>query len=350
MLKPPRRALALGLVAFSLALAAGCGEDGAADLPAGVVARVGDASITQEQLDRAVAQSKAEVQQQGGTFPTADSAQFDQVRQQALENLRLERIVEFEARKCGKPCRVEGGDVDDELARIVETNFNGSEKQLTTFLTQTGRSQDDARKLVRSQLEQRELFDHITRGVRFSAADARRYYEENPAEFRTPAGRSAKHILVKTKAEADRIRAQATPQNFGGLARRFSTDQGSKGQGGELGPLQRGQLVPEFEKAAFALGDGEISQPVKTQFGWHVILVDTTPARVTPFAQARAGIVSTQLQAKRQAEFTKWRDGVIEGWTDRTVYANESLGPPSTTAGAGATAPQGAPPPTSTTP
>ena len=111
---------------------------------------------------------------------------------------------------------------------------------------------------------------------------------------------------MPTKAEADQIRAELTPENFAELARENSTDTGSAKQGGSLGPIQKGQLVPEFEKVAFSLKDGEISQPVKTQFGWHIITVDITPAKTTSFADAKDQIVQTQLSQKRQAEYTKW--------------------------------------------
>ena len=132
---------------------------------------------------------------------------------------------------------------------------------------------------------------------------------------------------MPTKAEADRIRAEVTPENFAELARENSTDTGSAKQGGSLGPIQKGQLVPEFEKVAFALKDGEISQPVKTQFGWHIIMVDITPAKTTSFADAKDQIVQTQLSQKRQAEYTTWYTGVLKDWDGRTVYANADLKP-----------------------
>ncbi len=123
---------------------------------------------------------------------------------------------------------------------------------------------------------------------------------------------------MATKAEADRIRAEVTPENFAALAKKYSTDTGSAPQGGSLGQIQKGQLVPAFEKVAFALKSGEISQPVKTQFGWHIITVTTTPARTTPFAEAKAQIISSQLAAKRQAVYGAWSAKAFESWTKRT--------------------------------
>lgn len=328
-------ALAAGVLVFGLSA---CGDD-AAKLPDGVVAQVGDAEISQAALDEALAQAKASAESQGQTFPQADTPEYTQAEQQTLEGLVIEEVVQFEARKCGPPCAVTDAEVTAALDEIVQTNFGGDRKEFNKFLKQQKITRAKARELVRYQEQQEKLYNQVTRGVRFSRADAKAYYEQNPDQFRVAKGRTARHILVKTKAEADRIRAQVTADNFAELAKQYSTDTGSKQQGGDLGQIQRGQLVPEFEKVAFALKDGEISQPVKTQFGWHIITVDITPARVTPFDEAVDGIISQQLEAERQETWTTWRDAVLEEWRARTVYADSDLEPPSTTDAETTTAP-----------
>lgn len=313
------------------AIGAGCGGGGGSaqveDLPDGVVAQVGDQSLTEAELTRAVDQQRAQAEQQGVSFPAAGSEGFEQVRRQALETLVLQRVVNFEARRCGEPCKVTKKDVDAELQRIIDQEFNGSQEEFDTFLQESNITPADARRILRFSLQQPLLFNRVTRGVRFSDKDAREFYDANRSQFQMPAGRTASHILVETEEEASALREQATPENFGELAEENSTDEGSAEQGGDLGVIQRGQLVPPFEEVAFALKDGEISQPVETQFGWHLILVDITPAQTTPFAEARQQIKVSQLQAARQEEFTEWRDGVIEDWNDRTSYADETLLP-----------------------
>jgi parvulin-like peptidyl-prolyl isomerase len=100
----------------------------------------------------------------------------------------------------------------------------------------------------------------------------------------------AAHILVASRAEAERISRQVTPGNFAALAKKFSTDQGSAQQGGDLGSIPAGQLDSDFVRAALALRPGEISAPVQTRFGWHIIrLIDV---RVEPFEQARQQLLS----------------------------------------------------------
>jgi foldase protein PrsA len=322
------RLAVLGLLAIGLLAIAGCGNDDSAKVPEGVVAQVGDASINEAELERAIEQRRAQAESQGQTFPEEGTDNFSQVRQQALQDLVLQRIVDFEAKRCGNPCRVTKDEVDEELANIVEQSFNGSQEDFDEFLTNNKITTADARRIVRFNLQQTDLFNRVTRGVRFTQAEARAFYNQNKAQFETPAGREVSHILVADKAEADSLRAEVTQENFADLARANSTDEGSKDQGGSLGRIQRGVFVPEFEKAAFALKDGEISVPVQTQFGWHIITVDVIPKRTTSFSEARSQIRQQQLQQARQQEFNEWRDGVLAEWRERTVYASSDLEPP----------------------
>ncbi len=312
---------------LSVALAA-CGGSDSSNLPDGVVAQVGPAQITQDQLDSAVEQQVAQAQAQGQSLPAEDSDEFVAVQQLALQDLVTQDVVAFEARKCGPPCKVTDAEVAEELDEIKQANFNGSDEEFNEFLEESNLTLAEARDLVRGTQQQEKLFNFITRGVRFTDADARTFYDENEAQFQTPAGRVASHILVETEEEANEIRGEVTTESFAEIAREESTDEGSAQQGGSLGAIQRGQLVPEFEEVAFELEDGEISDPVETQFGWHIITVELTPASTTSFAEARDGIVQQQLQVERQATWTEWRDGVIEEWEGRTVYADSDLAPP----------------------
>ena len=333
--RSPRRAgVAAALVvagAVGLLLVSACGGGGSSDLSDGVVARVGDSNITQVQLDRAIAQRSAEAKASGQTLPAEGQEGFDQVRQQAVQDLVQRRIIDFEARDCGTPCNVTEADIDADLARITKQNFGGSTKQFDAFLAERKISAADARDIVKDGLQQKALFNNVTRGIRYTDADAQKYYDQNIAQFKVAAGRRVSHILVPTKAEAEKIRAEVTPQNFAQLAREDSTDTTTKDKGGDLGALVKGQFVPEFDKAAFALKDGEISEPVKTQFGWHIITVDTTPAHTTSFAEAKAGIIASQLAQKRQQAYVDWSQGVLKKWDARTVYADDSLKPPAAT-------------------
>jgi parvulin-like peptidyl-prolyl isomerase len=322
------------LIAGALGLlACGSSSSDSSSLPQGVVAQVADSQITAAELQRSVDQQAAAAKAQGQTFPKQGTAQFDQVRASVLQQIVLERIVDFEANKCGPSCKVTPKAIDQQLDMIRNSSqFGGSEKKFKKFLADRKLTMADARRILRYQLEQPKLVSHVTRKVRFTAADAKKYYDENPSQFRVPAQRQARHILVKDKALADKISGEVDNGNFASLAKRYSIDPGSKSQGGELGAIQKGQVVPEFEKVVFSLKDGQISKPFKTQFGWHIVQVQITPARHQSFAQAKSQIISTQLSSKRNAEFTKWRDKILGDYQKRTTYADEKLKPPETTA------------------
>lgn len=323
--------IAILLAGATLGLSA-CGSDDGANLPDGVVARVGDSDITQTQLDRLLEQ--AEAGQQGTAFPKKGTPEYTDYERQGLQQLISQRIIEFEAKKCGKPCVVPNADVEKQLDTLKEQQSGGDDKKFATFLKDRKFTLAEARRVVRITLAQTKVENNVTRGIRFTPADAKKYYDSNRTEFRRQEERTASHILVATEAEATALRAEATPANFAALARANSTDTGTKTNGGDLGLIQKGQLVPEFEKVAFALKQGQISEPVKTQFGWHLIFVTkVTPARTIPFAEARADIIKQQLAAKRQAELQKWGETTLKSWEDRTVYANDDLKPQTSTEG-----------------
>jgi parvulin-like peptidyl-prolyl isomerase len=122
----------------------------------------------------------------------------------------------------------------------------------------------------------------------------RQEYQRNIADYTTVA---VDHILLKTEPEANDVYRQVTApgstrDDFLALAKQVSTDPTVKQNGGSLPMSSAGQYVAEFASAAVALSSGEISQPVQTQYGWHVIRLEEK--QVTPFAQARDQILQTE--------------------------------------------------------
>jgi peptidyl-prolyl cis-trans isomerase C len=118
----------------------------------------------------------------------------------------------------------------------------------------------------------------------------------------------ARHILVASEQEAKQIRARLDKgEKFEDLAKQYSLD-GSKDYGGDLGYFSAPEMVPEFSKAAFALKPGEVSQPVKTDFGWHIIkLEDRKMGGAQPYDQVKTAIRNILLRKKTQEKIIALR-------------------------------------------
>lgn len=142
------------------------------------------------------------------------------------------------------------------------------------------------------------------------------YYDTHKNEYAHEEMVKAQHILIKVSDAADQEQVAAAKgkimaikaglergDSFAAQAQKLSDDPGSKMNGGDLGFFARGSMVPEFEAAAFSTKKGEISAPVQTQFGWHLIKVtDTKAAGHTPLAEVRDEIKTKVQEENHQAE------------------------------------------------
>jgi peptidyl-prolyl cis-trans isomerase D len=154
----------------------------------------------------------------------------------------------------------------------------------------------------------------LAQGIQPTDADLQRIYNENKDSYRIPERVNIRHILLKTtdtnpaaaaavKTKIEGLLKQARAgANFADLAKKYSEDPGSASKGGEYDGVVRGQMVPEFEKAAFALKPGEISEPVKTQYGYHIIqLISHEEPRLKPFEEVKAQL-ATEFQKQKASE------------------------------------------------
>ena len=142
-----------------------------------------------------------------------------------------------------------------------------------------------------------------------SDEDLKKFYEQNKEKFKSGEQIRASHILVKTEKEAKDILAQLkSGGNFEELAKKNSADS-SAAKGGDLGWFGKGNMVPAFEKAALALKEGQISDVVKSDFGFHIIkLTGKRPAGIRPFEEVKEQIKGAILPTKQQEVFQKIKD------------------------------------------
>ncbi|MCC8398534.1 MAG: peptidylprolyl isomerase [Rickettsia endosymbiont of Labidopullus appendiculatus] len=147
--------------------------------------------------------------------------------------------------------------------------------------------------IAKNQLIQQELMERYVKShVDEKMINAE--YDKLVASLKGKEEVKVSHILVATEKEAINIKNRLNKgEKFAKLAKDFSQDEGSKGNGGEIGYITSGQLVPEFENKALSMKVNEISSPVKTQFGWHIInVLDKRPAQVLTKEEAIANITN----------------------------------------------------------
>lgn len=135
-----------------------------------------------------------------------------------------------------------------------------------------------------------------------SETDARRFYDEQVKQLKPEVEVQARHILVESEDKAKEIAEKiAHGADFAEMAKEHSKDPGTKDEGGSLGYFSRGQMVPQFEEAAFKLEKGDISQPVQTQFGWHLIQVEDRRERQPPdFSAIKDRLMASMMHRKAQ--------------------------------------------------
>ena len=157
----------------------------------------------------------------------------------------------------------------------------------------------------------------LAAAIKIDDSAVKKHYDDAPRRYSKPGSRSASHILlplVPGAAAEEAVRAKAARlvsearggADFAELARTYSKDAGSATRGGDLGVIQKGAMVPPFEKAVFALSAGEISEPVKTEFGYHVIKVTrVSKTEAIPFEEVREDIATALRRRGGEAEFVQ---------------------------------------------
>jgi foldase protein PrsA len=303
-----KRLLLFSLVSLLVLLAAGCGGSSKKAVPATAVALVGSQPITKAEFNGLLNQARTTYKSQKRAFPKAGSAQMKQLQDQAMTYLVQRNEFEQKAKDLG--VEVTPAKVTARLAQIKKQYFGGSEKRYSAQLKAQGMTEAQVEDSIRSQLLNEAIFNKVTADVKVADKDVSNYYNEHKSQYGTPESRVVRHILVKPtqKALADQLYAQLKAGgDFAALAKKYSKDPGSAAQGGKL-TISKGQTVPPFDKAAFSLKTNEISKPVKTQYGWHIIqpLSAITKAKQTPLKDVTTSIRQQLLQQKKTEKMTQW--------------------------------------------
>jgi parvulin-like peptidyl-prolyl isomerase len=332
--------LVVPVLVAAVAIAAGCGgggddqaatTQGSENVPADAVAVVAGTPVTKAEFDRFFAQREKAAEAQGQQFPAAGTPEYVQLQNQAVDFLVQRIELAKEAESLG--IAVTDQQVTARVDELKDQFFSGDDAKYQEELKALGLTEQDVRADVRAQLIAEQIFDQVTKDVTVTAEDVKSYYDDNTEQFEVPESREVAHILVETKKEAQDLYAQLQDgADFAALAKEHSTDTASAENGGELTD-ERGSFVPEFEEVAFALDTGAVGEPVKSEFGWHIIkaLEDTKPAETTTFEDAKDSIEEQLLEERRNEAMSTWVNQVRTKFASQVSYAVGFAAPPADT-------------------
>jgi parvulin-like peptidyl-prolyl isomerase len=315
------RFLPIPVLLAAALLVAGCGGGGSSEsVPNNAVAVVGGDTVTKTQFNDLLAGAKRTYAARKTAFPKVGTTQYKSLQDQALQYLVQQSELEQRAKDLS--VAVTDKDVDARLKQIKTQYFAGSEKRYQAQLKQQGLTEAQIRQDLHAQILSEKLYNKVTADVKVGDPDVKKYYDAHKSSYEQKASRDVRHILVNTKKQADDLEQQLKGGgNFAALAKKFSKDPGSAANGGKL-TVSKGQTVPPFDKAAFALKTNEISDPVHTTYGWHIIqaLSAVKAAKTTPLKDVQDQIRSQLLQTKKTDAMTKWVDDTKKQFAKKISY------------------------------
>jgi len=272
-----------------------------------IVARVNGEAINSTELESAV---KGLEGRAGGPVP-AD--QRDRVYRGVLDDMIGYKLLAQEAK--ARKIAVPDSDIDAQIAQIRSQFPN--QQQFDQALAAQKLTLEDVRNDARSSMSVEKLVEgEIAAKIAVKPEAVTDFYQKNQDKFQQGPRVRASHILITVPQNADAAAKQQAKtkaetvlkdlragKDFAAAAKENSQDPGSAPNGGDLGFFEQGQMVPQFEQAAFALKPGEMSELVETQFGYHIIKVaEKQTQRVVPLEEAKPQIEQYLGQQNRQAE------------------------------------------------
>ncbi len=258
-----------------------------------------------EQLNRQIAM----------TGKTPDEKQMPALKQRIIDNLVARELLIQEVGKQG--IKADEAEVNAQLDAVKK---NASPEEFANSLKQMNTTEPALKEFFASQLAIKKLIDkEVASKAPVTPQEVKAFYDGNPDVFKTPEMVRASHILVKVDEKATpEEKAKALEkmkaiqkrikggEDFAKVAKEVS-DCPSKEKGGDLDFFQKGQMVPEFENAAFAMKVGDVSDIVETQFGYHIIkLTDKKEPGVMSFDEIKPRIEQHLKNEKMSQEFPKY--------------------------------------------
>ena len=244
--------------------------------------------------------------------------EYEALRNQVLSFLISAEWIEGEAE--AQDIKVSEADVKKKFDATRKQSFP-KDADYKKFLTSSGQSEQDLLYRVRLDELSNKLREKIVKGKdKVSDAQIAAYYNKNKQRFAQPERRDVRIVLTKTEAKAEQARkALAGGDSFKAVAKKFSIDEASKDQGGQLLGVAEGQQEAALDKAVFAAGKGKLQGPVKTQFGFYVFEVSkVTPAKQGTLAESKQTIQQLLAAENQQKALDTFVKDFRKRWKDRT--------------------------------
>ncbi len=218
-----------------------------------------------------------------------------------LDSLITNKVIEMEADK--QKVKVTGNEIDEELTKLQESY--GGEDAFAAALEQNKVSIDRIREDIQTYLLAEKM---IKPSIKVTEEEMKTYFEENKDTFDQKEQVKASHILVEDEATAKKVKKELdSGKDFAELAKEYSKDASNAAKGGDLGYFGKGEMAKEFEETAFGMKAGEVSAPVKTDFGYHIIKVaDKKAAKAAVYEDHKDEIKESLFDQKIQTEYPNW--------------------------------------------
>lgn len=254
----------------------------------GYVAKVGDTKISQKELD------------------TALNKQYGSA---TLETLIQDQVITLEAEK--QKVKATQSEIDAQYKK-VETQYGGADG-LEAALESSNMTEADFKANLKTYVLASKM---IEKDLDTSDETLKAYLKENQSTFDTAAQVKASHILVEKKATATKIKKELDEgADFATLAKKYSTDTATKSKGGNLGYFTQSEMVEEFATQAFKMKKGEISEPIKTDYGYHIIKVTgTKEAKTAKYEDVKDQVKEAYIEAQISAQYSSWLTEKMEDY------------------------------------
>ncbi len=291
--------LILALVVLATFTLAACEK-----APKDAVAKVNGENISKTEFDKDFDMYKNVYKKQFGedimSKDAGNGKTFEEaIKEQVLEKIIMEKIILENAKK------EEITVTDDELNNQIKSykEVLGSDEKYKTFLSENNLTEEYFKEGIKTEMIIDKYRTKYIEGLKIDEKEAKKHFEENKDSYIKV---KASHILVETEEQAKSILEKIkNGEDFHALAGKESIDSGSAVNGGDLGYFRKGDMVPQFEEAAFSLEPGKISDIVQSDYGYHIIKVEE---RLENFEDLKDEVMENLKNTKYQENIKKLRE------------------------------------------